>query len=441
MVKALTRSSQTLGTYYAPPDEVYAKELFEGYVDEIVAILRPKEWSAVSEPFPESEIERKSFWHFHLSLWYGEGVRKQITASMQKKVEKVLSVPLCTHDYTATLKGIAGQQKMVNDMNYAMGGSTKRVLKGKEFIQKEKHDVYKSPGFDSVVQERILKLASLKKDKEDLGGFDPCLPAEHAYALMKNKGWKPFEIWTFAEETENLKLELYVAKNMTALEELYSNVVKMKALRAMKAKPLPEPNNMQVECKKIIASSMEAQKEPLTFRGKGQLNVFVDKKGNAGKSVMQDMLYREYDAPEFPNVKTADVATAYNYQKMVNFNFARSTAMDKVNYRVIEDLADGKIFSSKYHSGMKRVCPPQINIFANNMPQVASLSEDRWNIYEWDSIIKKFKKLSVKDGELYETNYEPPAFASNSRVILHGDRQFIDKNPFSSKKRRRVQTD
>jgi len=103
-----------------------------------------------------------------------------------------------------------------------------------------------------------------------------------------------------------------------------------------------------------------------------------------GKSTLQDKLHKEMGACEFPNAKTADVARAYCFEKMVNFNFAKATDMAKVNYRVMEDLADGKIFSCKYDSGMKRVSKPKINVFCNNEPVYSKLSVDRWNVYKWD---------------------------------------------------------
>ena len=51
-----------------------------------------------------------------------------------------------------------------------------------------------------------------------------------------------------------------------------------------------------------------------------------------------------------------------------------------VSYNAIEQLKDGLVFSSKYEGGVKMFNPPHVIIFANWLPDVKTLSEDRWNI-------------------------------------------------------------
>lgn len=53
---------------------------------------------------------------------------------------------------------------------------------------------------------------------------------------------------------------------------------------------------------------------------------------------------------------------------------------DKVSYSAIESIKNGRIFSTKYESGMVLFNKPVIIIFANFHPDENKLSSDRWNI-------------------------------------------------------------
>lgn len=367
MSKRITRKTNTLATYYGPPDVEYSEEKFQELVTGVVKILKPKEWSAVSEPFPDPEVERKSSWHFHLDLWFGLGKTKQITVKQQEKLQTLLNVPAVTHDYTKCSNSADGLQKIVNDMQYAHGDSDK---------DKEHFDVLESAGFAAVFQAQVENLAEMKTEMKALDGFDPTKPNQYAYALMSKRKMKPTQLVVYARQKSNIVLEMYVVENYTKLCAMYTDLRRINAEIMLEAEELPPDNAFQTAARAVIGSTSNK-------RDDGQLTVFLNRNGNCGKSMLQDKLYKESGACEFPNAKTADIARAYCYEEMVNFNFARSTDMDKVNYRVIEDLSDGKIFSSKYESGMKRVPKPKINVFCNRMPNVERLSMDRWNIYEW----------------------------------------------------------
>lgn len=393
--KKIQRRGSTMATYYGPPDTKYSQPLFVTLIKKIMKILKPKQFSAVSEPFPNEDVLRKSLWHMHIMLVF-EG-RKTITPNMQQKIQTLLNVPFCTHDYTSRENSTAGLQKEVNDAKYAMGMSCKDEANGGN--KKTHYDRVRSSGYLSWVTGLEEKLAHDKLESKDLGGFDISKPAQYAYALMKNRNLKPHQIYRYAEKEGNLALELYVADNLSKLEDLYGNIKKLQAEMLLDEAPDLVPNVMQEQALKIIESSTNKRDE-------GQLNCFLDELGNTGKSELQNMLYKTYGAPEFPNAKTADIAKAYNYEKMVNFNFARHVDMERVNYSAIENLLDGKIFSSKYHSGMKRVAKPQVNMFTNSLPILTKMSMDRWNIYAWDPKRQKFDK-QIR-GVDYDSYYEPP---------------------------------
>ena len=58
-------------------------------------------------------------------------------------------------------------------------------------------------------------------------------------------------------------------------------------------------------------------------------------------------------------------------------DFSR-TQVDKINYQVIEDLKNGRYFSTKYVSEMRVYKPPHVVCFANSEPNFVALSTDRW---------------------------------------------------------------
>lgn len=60
-------------------------------------------------------------------------------------------------------------------------------------------------------------------------------------------------------------------------------------------------------------------------------------------------------------------------------NLPRSTE-GKVSYGIFESLKDGLVQSGKYEGGVRLFAPPHVIIFANFLPDMASLSFDRWNI-------------------------------------------------------------
>lgn len=55
---------------------------------------------------------------------------------------------------------------------------------------------------------------------------------------------------------------------------------------------------------------------------------------------------------------------------------------DKVNYRAIEEIKNGRLFNGKYKSGMVLFDSPHIMVFANAPPNREKFSEDRWCIHE-----------------------------------------------------------
>jgi len=105
----------------------------------------------------------------------------------------------------------------------------------------------------------------------------------------------------------------------------------------------------------------------------------IDRIGNAGKSFLSLYLGTIHNAFEITSGKTSDIAYAYNFEKIVVFDFVRQK-QDYVNYGVIEDFKNGRIFSPKYESHTIRFEPAKVIVFSNWEPDQKMLSHDRWDI-------------------------------------------------------------
>lgn len=105
-----------------------------------------------------------------------------------------------------------------------------------------------------------------------------------------------------------------------------------------------------------------------------------DRPGKIGKSVLADYLLVYHKAIVFPNAKTADIAFAYDGEPLIIFDFPR-TIEGHVNYFAIEQLLNGRIFSSKYESTTKQIRIPKVVVLANFPPTYKALSRDRWIEY------------------------------------------------------------
>lgn len=103
-----------------------------------------------------------------------------------------------------------------------------------------------------------------------------------------------------------------------------------------------------------------------------------DQKGGVGKTDLANHLISNNGFLVFGNAKTADVALAWNGQNVI-FDYSRSQ-QDHINYGVIEDIKNGRIFSGKYQSCTKLYARPKVLVFANFLPDTSKMSEDRWNI-------------------------------------------------------------
>ena len=117
-----------------------------------------------------------------------------------------------------------------------------------------------------------------------------------------------------------------------------------------------------------------------------KIHWIYDSVGNRGKSYLSSYLVTnpEYNAIELCG-KVADMAYAYNGERVVIFDIVRSQAehIDHL-YDFAERLKNGRIFSGKYESRTKIFNPPHVFFFANFAPDYTKWSQDRYDVMNLD---------------------------------------------------------
>lgn len=114
-----------------------------------------------------------------------------------------------------------------------------------------------------------------------------------------------------------------------------------------------------------------------------KIHWYADGAGNAGKSTFAT--YIEATLPDVQVMKPGKLADmAYNLDegtRILIMDCPRSRE-DVFPYSFLEDVKDGRVFSSKYESYTKRFPPVHVVVFANFLPEPAKLSADRPQIIE-----------------------------------------------------------
>lgn len=118
----------------------------------------------------------------------------------------------------------------------------------------------------------------------------------------------------------------------------------------------------------------------------------VDEKGGMGKSWLADYLDSKGNCFLIEGGKRQDIAYAYNKQPIVVFDFTRQQE-EQVNYSTIESFKNGRIFSNKYTSSLKRFPKAKVLCLSNFSPDTSKLSNDRWDIM---TLPKKNNKVTLK---------------------------------------------
>lgn len=113
-----------------------------------------------------------------------------------------------------------------------------------------------------------------------------------------------------------------------------------------------------------------------------KITFVVDLKGNTGKSWFCDYVRLTKSGVQIltPGRKI-DMAYEFHCSTKILFMDApRSKQSDFLLYDFLEDLKNGRVFSTKYESRMKYFDPPHVVVMMNEHPDMTKLSEDRYDV-------------------------------------------------------------
>lgn len=114
----------------------------------------------------------------------------------------------------------------------------------------------------------------------------------------------------------------------------------------------------------------------------------VDPAGNSGKTWFTEKLL--FDRPNDVQILSAgrneDVALAIDERKSIFFFDLPRCSQEHFQYRIIEQLKNRRVFSTKYQSRMKVLDKvPHVVVFTNEYPDMTKLSADRYEIKVWSN--------------------------------------------------------
>lgn len=129
----------------------------------------------------------------------------------------------------------------------------------------------------------------------------------------------------------------------------------------------------------------ELEQELATQADDRKVIFYVDETGGKGKTWFQQWYLTKH--PEKVQIlssgKRDDIAYMVDETKSVFFFNISRGGMEFFQYRIVEELKDRMVPSTKYQSRMKiLVHTPHVVVFCNEHPQMNMLSEDRYDIRE-----------------------------------------------------------
>jgi len=137
--------------------------------------------------------------------------------------------------------------------------------------------------------------------------------------------------------------------------------------------------NWQEEVKNRCLSSTSSDRE---------INYIIDKKGGVGKSKFCKYMCYHHNALMVPWGRTGDILNLVvkkGAKDVYLFDLSRTKPQDWAKDDIsaaMEQIKNGHIVNLKYETDTFMMCPPHIWCFSNNVPNLGSMSMDRWRFWE-----------------------------------------------------------
>lgn len=230
-----------------------------------------------------------------------------------------------------------------------------------------------------AVKEPISYMFQLEKGKEGTEHYQGVFSFKNAISFDSIRALDKHIHWEVCKSLK--KAIVYCSKSDTRVSGPWCKGMQAPINKA------PKPRGWQVELMKML------DEEP------NDRSVFwlYEKEGNVGKTTFGKYLEDYGLGAYYPSAKKSDIVfdIANNgCPRIICIDIARNHENAYVSWDLIEELKNGRLFSTKYKSCRVRFNPPHVVVFCNQPPPNESkLSKDRWQIYhiEKDRLVKKDK--------------------------------------------------
>nr|WCR62156.1 MAG: replication associated protein [Smacoviridae sp.] len=118
-----------------------------------------------------------------------------------------------------------------------------------------------------------------------------------------------------------------------------------------------------------------------------QIDVYLDKQGNHGKSWLTVHLWERGEALVVPrSVGTARqlsafICSAYRGQAYIIIDIPRAGKIDTALYETMEEIKDGLVFDERYTGKCRNIRGVKLIVFTNKALDTKYLSHDRWRLH------------------------------------------------------------
>lgn len=242
----------------------------------------------------------------------------------------------------------------------------------KKLIGKTAH-IEKRKGNHNQAKEYCSKTESRQKDTQPFEfGSDELIPRKRGQRMDFKKIQKQL-----LEAKNNSELDKVEDENFGAFARYgryFRDYKRRRTEKLLLEKRKEKYHNVQLyDWQKYIINKVMSQDDR-------KVTWVYDRVGGMGKSFLGNYLETMKDGFLIQNAKRNDIAHAYNNERLVIFDLTRSDEQF-VNYSTIEQFKNGRIFSGKYESRMKRFIYCFVLVLSNFAPDEQKLSADRWDIY------------------------------------------------------------
>lgn len=123
-----------------------------------------------------------------------------------------------------------------------------------------------------------------------------------------------------------------------------------------------------------------------------ELDVIIDTVGKTGKSWLCRWLYEQGKGFYVPPTCKSEqaiiqfVASGYKGEQIIVIDIPRSTRWHSGLYVALEQIKDGLVFDTRYHSTTRDIHGAKVLVLTNSMPKVDKLSYDRWRLYDANGV-------------------------------------------------------